>query len=75
MEDSVRNVERGSKIITAVTQDTKLVLQVRTWLFIFANVALVYSANVNLQIYMPKMKPVNNTTLFGWINKLKNMYL
>ena len=27
-EENVRNVERGSKIITAITQDTKLILQV-----------------------------------------------
>ena len=28
-EENARNLERGSKIITAVTQDTKLILQVR----------------------------------------------
>ena len=28
-EENVRNVERGSKIITAITQDTKMILQVR----------------------------------------------
>ena len=29
LEENVRNIERGSKIITAVTQDTKVILQVR----------------------------------------------
>ena len=27
-EENARNIERGSKIITAVTQDTKVILQV-----------------------------------------------
>lgn len=52
LDENIRRVERGSRIVVAVTQDTKVILQDTTHFLKIFNLSIVTSIKINFLLIL-----------------------